>query len=242
MNLIVDVGNTQIKWAVFHHDNLKERYVSLSRENFVPQALLRREFKASILSASGLVPDNVREFLRTCSDDFLEMNAKTNLPIKLVHKTPNTLGLDRKAACVGASVLYPDKHCLIFDAGSALTVDFLHAEKGMMGGNISPGLSMRFSALHNFTAKLPLLSPKETENIMGFSTDESIINGVQNGIIFEIKAYLTQFSEKYSDIVPIITGGDAQFFVKKLKSGIFAQPYLNLIGLNRILKYYAENK
>ena len=242
MNLIVDLGNTRVKWAIFDGEKLLEKFVTGLPYASVPEEIAPMDFDASILSASGRVPDDLKRFLDTRSRHFLEMTHQTPIPVPLVHDTPETLGLDRKAVCVGASCLYPGRHCLVIDAGSALTVDFLHAEKGMMGGNISPGLSMRFLSLHNFTANLPLLSPKETTQIMGFSTEESIINGVQNGIVAEVSAYLRQYLEKYPDIVPIITGGDAQFFVKNLKSSIFAQPDLILIGLNRILKYYAENK
>ncbi len=239
MNLIVDIGNSRIKFAWFNVDELVGKCFSNLFVSELPSEISRLNFDFVFVSASGKNQPEIISLLKQRVRHFRIMDSETPIPLKLKHKTPQTLGLDRKAACVGASVVYPNKNCLVFDAGTALTIDLLLHEHGMMGGNISPGLKLRFQSLHNFTEHLPLLNPAETNFPLGNKTTDSILNGVQLGILFEVEAYIEKYSEEYPDIVPVFTGGDADFFVKNLKNSIFAQPDLVVIGLNRILKYYA---
>jgi type III pantothenate kinase len=112
-----------------------------------------------------------------------------------------------------------------------------------IGGNISPGLAMRFKALHRFTSTLPHLEADEDEiKQLGKTTDEAIISGVMNGIVYEIEGYINGFSNQYKNLQVVLTGGDANSFDKKLKNSIFVVSHLNLIGLNRILDYNAQQK
>lgn len=242
MNLIVDIGNSRVKWAEFKDDVLVKKYYSLSNNDDIPENVLKKKYKCIMISATGKFSPKVFSQLVPLSDEILQMDCNTPIPIILEHYTPKTLGLDRKAACVGASVIYPNRDCLVFDAGTALTIDLLLKDRGMVGGNISPGLSLRFEALHNFTENLPLLSSGNYKSDLGKSTKDSIINGVQQGILREVEAYICEYKAKYPEMLTIITGGDAHFFVKNLKSSIFVQPDIVVIGLNRILKYYAEIK
>lgn len=168
------------------------------------------------------------------------MSATLPLPLSINHETPDTLGHDRKAACVGAAYLYPEKNLFIIDAGTAITYDFVSASGIMEGGNISPGLSMRFKALHNYTGKLPLLKPGNMKQILGQSTEQSIRNGVQYGIISEVKWYKKLMEKQYKGLITVVTGGDAAFLAKNLKNSIFVHSNLVLIGLYRILKHYVE--
>lgn len=242
MNLIVDIGNSRTKFAWFEDDKMIGNCFSNSFSPALPEIILQQRFQQVLVSASGKVLPEIKMALIRQSDAFMIMDSETPIPLSVHSETPKTLGLDRKAACVGASVIYPGKSCLVFDAGTALTIDLLDCERGMMGGNISPGLKLRFQSLHNFTEHLPLLKPAETNFLLGNSTTESILNGVQLGVLFEIEAYIERCSAEYPEILPVFTGGDADFFVKNLKNSIFAQPDLVVIGLNRILKYYAESK
>jgi type III pantothenate kinase len=238
MNLVIDIGNTRTKYGIFDRDILVSTYSELSSERRPPDEIASRFYDNIIIANSGKL--DKLEIYKSLSHNLVVMDGLTKLPISLKHKTPESLGQDRKAACVGANTLFPDRTCLVFDAGTALTIDLLHPVKGMIGGNISPGLKLRFHALHNFTAALPLLSIEESKSTLGDSTHTSIVNGVQQGIIFEVDAYIRKYQEQYADLLPIFTGGDAVFFVKNLKSSIFVQPDLVIIGLNRILKYYAK--
>jgi type III pantothenate kinase len=169
----------------------------------------------------------------------LVVNNSTRLPFKNLYKTPETLGTDRIAAAAGAKTLYTQADCLAIDAGTCVTFDFIDAGDNYYGGSISPGISMRFKALHNFTARLPLVNKKERTELIGANTEESIQSGVMNGIASEVDGMIASYKSIYPELKVIICGGDAPFFETNLKQSIFAVPELVLIGLNRILEYNA---
>lgn len=237
--LICDIGNTRAKLAVFDDNKLKEIYVSDTENILIPDQLKNRNYKYSIASLTTGKDKTVRKKLKKISPEIIYMSENIPFPIDIDHHSKSSLGQDRKAACAGASQMFPDNPLLVIDAGSAITFDLILPDKGMSGGNISPGLSMRFRALNNFSGKLPLLKPENVSNLLGKTTNESIISGVQNGIISETEWYIKHFTRLYPEIKIVLTGGDARFFDKKLKNSIFVVPNLVLIGLYRIIKNYA---
>ncbi len=182
------------------------------------------------------------DMLRQCFGYVLILDENTPVPVKNMYQTPGTLGKDRLAGVVGANNIYPDRNVLIIDAGTAITYDVVDDQNRYIGGNISPGLTMRFRALHDFTGRLPLVEPKTEVPFLAGNTEDAIAGGVQNGIVFEMDSCITLFKKKFKDLIIIFTGGDAEFFDKKLKSTIFVDPDLILRGLNRILIYNVENK
>jgi type III pantothenate kinase len=171
---------------------------------------------------------------------YLQLDHQTPLPIKNAYGTPETLGKDRLAAIVGARQLYPGENCLVIDAGTCITYDLLRADGVYLGGNISPGLAMRFKAMHAFTARLPLVEQGEIKDPIGQSTETAMRNGGQLGTVLEIEGFIRLFSDQFGSLRVIFTGGDADFFAKVLKIEIFVNPDLVLRGLNKILTYNAE--
>jgi type III pantothenate kinase len=167
------------------------------------------------------------------------LSQHTKLPFMNEYETPATLGSDRIAAVAGAYYLYPGRNVLIIDAGSAVTIDFLSG-KTYKGGNISPGLSMRFKALHRFTGKLPHGSTTEKYTTPGKSTLEAVTAGVITGLIFEINEYIREFEEKNIDSVVVLTGGDSGYLRDRIRAKVNYQPDLVLDGLNHILEYNAK--
>ncbi len=242
MNLIVDIGNTFTKLFVFENDeiayfhqfNTNEKYAV--NELFIEYPLITN----AIISSVAEVPEELVSQIKKQVQILIMLDAETELPIKNLYKTPETLGKDRLAGIVGAYNIFPKQNVLAIDAGTAITFDFINEKGEYLGGNISPGLNMRFSALNHFTNKLPLLQKQEQFPLIGAGTDEAIIAGVQNGIIFEIESYIARFSADFAELKVILTGGDTFFFAHKLKCTIFAQPFLVAIGLNRILQNNAE--
>lgn len=237
LNLIVDIGNTQTKVAIFNCNELVHfsRYDKLSEAIF-DEALTHYSPKRAIVSRVGKVPFNIIEFL-SHKMPVVEFNSSTPIPIKNSYSTKDTLGSDRLAAAVGANTLYPNCNILAIGCGTAITYDFTTSQGEYLGGAISPGISVRFKALNHFTAKLPLVEIDENFPILATTTQGSILSGVQNGAIFEIDGYINALRQNISDFKVILTGGDAIFFVGKLKSSIFVNPNLILIGLNRILNH-----
>ena len=192
---------------------------------------------ACILSSVSVANQEIVDVLMQKSIHFMELTAGTAIPIRNLYKTPETLGKDRLAAIVGAYGLFPGRDILVFDVGTALTIDFIDKDGNYRGGNISPGLNMRFRALHDYTQQLSLQTPKDDYNLLGDTTASAIVSGVQNGMVFEMNHYIEHFVKKNLNLVTIFTGGDIFFFVNKINIRIFAEPNLVLIGLNNIIKY-----
>ena len=145
--------------------------------------------------------------------------------------------MDRIASACGAFQLFPRENTLSIDAGTCITYEFTDADGNYRGGGISPGLNMRFKAVHTFTAKLPLISAKQNAPLVGNTTETSIQSGVINGLIAEIDGIIDRYQREFGAVRVILCGGDTRFFENQLKASIFASPELVLIGLNSILNY-----
>ena len=200
------------------------------------------QLNQAILSSVKPVDDELLQFLSGNFDFFIELDHRTEIPIKNLYETPETLGKDRLAAAVGANELFPNQNILIIDAGTAITYDLVSEKNEFIGGNISPGLQMRFKALNQFTGKLPLVNHSDDFQHIGRSTTDAIRAGVQNGILYEIAQTIELFNKNYQNLQIVMTGGDSIFFDKKLNYTIFVHFNITLIGLNRILEYNAKNK
>ncbi|SFU27696.1 type III pantothenate kinase [Pustulibacterium marinum] len=242
MNLVIDVGNTFSKIAVFQNDSIVDLEKVTFEELFftVQKKIEKFPIKASILFSVNHDAEELSAFLKekTC---FVKMANDLKLPFSNNYGTPNTLGQDRIALAAQAAHSFPFQNLLIIDAGTCITYDFLDDQKKYLGGGISPGLRMRFEALHNFTAKLPVIIAEEIDFIIGSNTSESMLSGVVNGIVYEIDGFITEYSKNYKDLTVILTGGDAQFLSKRLKNGIFANSNFLLEGLNTILELNKTN-
>ena len=243
MNLLIDSGNTLTKIAVFDNNKL----INLSHFNLLEiKDIIKLKNKSPeldycILSTVATIKKAVLKYLKNNFNIFINLNYKTKIPVANQYNTKTTLGSDRIALITGANNIYPDTNVLVIDVGSAITYDFINYKNQYLGGNISPGLSMRFKALNKFTKKLPLLSKDENYFLISDNTKDAIISGVQNGIIFEMQGYISKYKKQFKNIKIILSGGDASFFENKLKNTIFAEPNLIFYGLNRILEYNANN-
>jgi len=200
------------------------------------------QLNQAILSSVKPVDDEILQFLSENFDLFIELDHLTELPLENLYETPETLGKDRLAAAVGANELFPNQNLLIIDAGTAITYDLVSEKNQFVGGNISPGLQMRFKALNYFTGKLPLVSYSDEFQTIGKNTTDAIRAGVQNGILYEIAQTIELFNKNYQNLQIVMTGGDSIFFDKKLNYSIFVHFNITLIGLNRILEHNAKNK
>jgi type III pantothenate kinase len=239
LNLIVDIGNTQIKAAFYENNQLLRLENSKESEvEFISDLISKHENIGQIIISS--VRNYPKELIRSLKNENRKVvffNADIKTPLENLYESKKTLGYDRLAACAGANGLHPNKNCLVIDAGTAITFDFVNAENQYLGGCISPGLQMRFTALHKYTQKLPMLSPAEEFNLIGKNTKDAIVSGVQNGLIFEIDSYINKQKEKHADLQVILTGGDAHFLSKLLNNKVQLQTEIVLLGLNKILEY-----
>ena len=238
MDIVIDVGNSGAKAALFEEGKLKEH---LRFEALQPEALKplfdRYNVDRGLLSTVVALPDKTLEYLTNSLGSFHLFDDVTKTPLAIDYHTPGTLGKDRIAAAVGAEHLYPGEELLVVDAGTAITFDHVTASGCYKGGNISPGMKMRFDALHTLTDKLPLIDENGELPLLGNSTETAIRSGVVRGICYEMDGYIDALRNEVKHLSVFLTGGNAFYFEAKLKNRIFAEPNLVLIGLYRILLY-----
>ncbi len=239
MNLVIDVGNTLVKLAVFNNNQLQFKKTCIKAEFLSHVNDVFENFSNidnCILSSVGNLTEHQLLKLRQ-KTNFSVLDQSTKIPFINKYATPNTLGVDRIALVAAAAVQYPQKNVLVIDAGTCITYDFINSSNEYLGGSISPGMSMRYSALHTFTAKLPLLDASQPCKLIGDSTASNMHIGVFNGIFFEIDGFIDAFKKDNSNLTVILTGGDAHFLRDRLKNDIFANSNFLLEGLNHILEY-----
>ena len=232
MVLVIDIGNTFCKIAPMDSPHV-------SKVHSLPHDQL-------IQYTEKLLKENETDQIAICSvhhsiDSFLEhfdkmteitvIDQKLKLPFKNLYQS-NTLGNDRIALVAGAQKsVKKDQAALVIDAGTCVTYDFLDCNHDYHGGAISPGLEMRFKALHTFTSKLPLVQPTIKPSTTGTTTIKSIQSGVQNGLAMEIDSMIDHYKIQEKDIKIFLTGGDSALLSKQLKNRFFADSYLALIGI-----------
>jgi len=213
-----------MKWATFEGRKLVDCGYGMSDE-------LMAKADYMLACASGELPEGV---------SVQRLTADMPLPIKLDYKTPETLGADRIADACGAAGLHPGESCLVIDAGTCITVDFIDAKGVYHGGAIMPGLKMNLQALHTFTAKLPLIDLEGVEKtpVLGRSTEESILAGTVGATLLALAGYVALYKEKAPNLRVLLTGGDAKYLLASgTNNGWEHVQNLTLIGLNEIMIY-----
>ncbi|MCF0060679.1 type III pantothenate kinase [Dyadobacter chenwenxiniae] len=235
MNIVIDSGNTYSKVGWFQEEKLLRYTTRLTFSELIEA--VRSEIPEYILFSS--VSYTAADFENALGKSLktFELTPETPLPITKNYDTPQTLGADRIAASAGANFLYPGEDLVVIDMGTCITYDLIDKNAVFQGGLISPGVKMRFNAMHSFTKRLPLVEPEPGPPLIGKSTRSAMQSGVMNGVLAEIQGIIEQYRHNSPDLRVLLCGGDAAFFESSLKPPIFAVPELVLIGLNRILTY-----
>lgn len=237
MNLVIDIGNTLQKCAIFDNND-QEVYFQI-HENITIAILdnifIKYKIERSIYCSVSKSDSEILHYLKNHSHCIV-FNHQVKLPITIEYENIETLGLDRIANGVGAASLFPGENCLSIQAGTCMVYDFIDKKGIFQGGAISPGLKMRLKSLHDQTEKLPLLELDTINYFLGKNTQQSIKSGVINGVIFEIDGQIESYKTQFNPLKVVITGGDMFFLQNSIKNQIFATPNLVLIGLNKILK------
>lgn len=240
MDLILDIGNTRIKYATFKNGRLNHKgYCSDNELENVLTTLAGKISRLLISTVKPLTNSQEIEFNKVCSKVAV-LSSKLKIPFNNKYETPKTVGADRLALAAGGLLDSPNNPILIIDIGTCMTFDFVSDEADYLGGAISPGLQMRLKALHNFTGKLPLVAVKEPKDLIGRNTNESILSGVINGMQYEIDGIIDAYKLRYPRVKTILTGGDSTFFDKKLKNSIFADADILLKGMHFILEHNTD--
>lgn len=223
---------------MFENAELKHFFVFESTNALIEAGLFETYPIKNCIVAS--VVENVEPFIDQLKEKTQTQVFTSLMPVPIInlYQSANTLGSDRLAAAVGGASLFPGKNVIVIDAGTCVKYNFVNSNNEFIGGAISPGLKMRFKALNTFTSKLPLLDVNEKfDTLIGTTTAESILSGVEMGVIAEVEGLIDSYKQLFPDINVVLTGGDANFFEKRLKRRIFADSFLILKGLNCILDH-----
>lgn len=231
MTLTLDIGNTMVKWALFDGDRLTDCGRQATLEG-VPRA------ERAMVCASGSA--DLRA-LAAVADEVHLLTAETPLPIAVDYETPQTLGPDRLAAACGARRLGGGRACVVVDAGTCITIDYIDAAGVYHGGAILPGMEMKFRALHTFTAKLPLLCDVAGDEapLTGRSTRASMAAGVLSATRFAVEGFVARYRAEVPDCAVLLTGGDAERLWGEGRLAVAdcrIEPQLVMVGLNEIGK------
>lgn len=236
MNLVVDIGNSSLKVAIFDKKLMTSKFIYTNQSlNIFSDLFKNNVIDNCLISNVSTIDKNILDFLKINSNLF-SINESINLPFINLYKTKNTLGHDRIALVSAAAIDFPDQNTLIIDTGTCITYDFKNSENEYLGGGISPGIQMRFKSLNSQTSKLPLSTINLEYKLIGDDTNSSINSGVVYGVISEINGIINQYQERFKNIKIILTGGDSNFLLKKIKNTIFADQNFLLKGLNYLLE------
>ena len=235
MRLALDIGNSAVKWATFDQKGLVENGSWSKRDNGWLSFNLSQVQQAMVCASGDPAP--IMQWLSAAGVPTQVLTADSPLPIGMRYQTPSTLGPDRIAAACGAFALHPGKNCLVIDAGTCITVDYVDASANYHGGAIMPGLDMSVLALHEHTARLPLIDEAKVTSsavhIPGRSTQDSILAGTVGATLLALAGFVTLYKQQ-GPLHVIITGGDAPRLVETSSQGWEHVPHLNLLGLNHV--------
>ncbi len=243
MDLVVDVGNTFVKIAVFEDDNIifHQKHSEINA-SIIFEIKNKFPIKRAIISSVRNNEAEISAIFKKINISFYWLNHQMKFPFKMDYKTPETLGLDRISAVAGAMALFPNTNLLVVDMGTCVTFDFVDESLTYHGGSIAPGFEMRFKALPHFTHKLPLIKlENQPVKLIGDSTENSIISGIYNGLKYEILGMISAYEQQYNDLKIVLTGGDFKLFDLEVKNRIFADDFLVLRGLQQILILNEKN-
>ena len=243
MILTVDVGNTRIKASVFEGNTALENFIFEKNElEEQIEKILKKFPNCSDLVVASVGSIEKQSFLTFENQLKVHFFSHEDVfPFHNKYATPKTLGIDRMILAAGAVLQFPKQNRLVIDAGTCITYDFIDENDNYLGGAISPGLRLRYESLHNFTARLPLLTLEAPETYIGNSTQQAIHSGVVNGFVYEIDGFIDEYRKEFLNFIIILTGGDADFLAKRLKNTIFANSNFLLESLNQTYQYKIDN-
>jgi type III pantothenate kinase len=234
ITLCLDFGNTRLKAAIFE-DAALHKTIVLTEDPAAHLQSIIDEFKParSILSSVVNHPPEIEALLQRRTH-FHRLNNESRLPFTIPVGKPETVGADRLAIAAASVFLFPKRNILAIGLGSCITYNFISQEHELLGGSISPGMEMRFKAMHQFTAKLPMAQADWNVPLVGYDTKTNLQSGVVLGMAKEIDGIIEAYEERYGNFNALLTGGDIGIFEPHLKNKIFADSELIFKGLYAI--------
>ncbi len=232
--LCLDFGNTRLKAALFENDVFKGEELLPDDSNETIAALIGRlQPQKSILSSVINHNAGIEDLLAE-KTNFHKLSHLTQVAFTTPVGKPASIGADRLALVAAAVRYFPGKNTLVVGLGSCITYNFVNQYNEFLGGSISPGMEMRFKAMNEHTALLPLVKKDWNFPIIGYDTKTNLQSGVIAGISFEIAGFIDFYAKNYGNFNAVLTGGDAGYFARQLKNKIFADLNFLFKGLYAI--------
>lgn len=240
MNLVLDFGNTRIKAGIFEGKELRHSAIFQNVQDLMQASLIKEKYQTCILASVTREHKKAHNYLAERCQTLL-FGPETSIPILNRYKSPSSLGSDRLLASLGAFTFFPDRPVLTIDAGTCIKYNFVNGQNEFLGGAISPGISMRLRAMHQFTNALPLIEVKAYyTQLIGDTTETSLLSGAILGAASETDAMIERYKANFPELQVVLTGGDCGHLSGLLKNTFFAQQNLVLIGLNTVLIHAAK--
>lgn len=220
--LCLDFGNTRLKAAIFENDVFKVEEVLPDDSKSTIERLVSMYHPHKTILSSVINHNFEIEEILSRQSKFHKISHHSRVNFTSPTGKPETIGADRLALMAAAVHYFPKKNSLVVALGSCITYNFINQNHEFLGGSISPGMEMRFKAMNEYTALLPLVQKDWNFPIIGYDTKTNLQSGVIAGITYEIDGYIDFYAEKYGNFNVVLTGGDAGYFARQLKNKIFA--------------------
>lgn len=231
ITICFDFGNTRLKAAIFENENFAGEFVLPDDRSTTLQAIINKHKPDRTILSSVINHNEEIETLLADNSHFHKLSPFTRINFTTPVGKPETIGADRLALMAAASHFFPRKHNLVIALGTCITYNFLNQYGEFLGGGISPGMDMRFIAMRDYTAKLPLVTAAWNFPLIGYDTKTNILSGVIMGMTNEIEGFIQKYEERYSNFNVVLTGGNSGYFASQLKKEIFADHNFLFKGL-----------
>jgi type III pantothenate kinase len=239
MRLLIDVGNTQVKY-VFQASGVAAALSDIVYLNYhafqaqLSQGKFLRVSEVILANVHGNeVLDAIEKWVTDYNIAFVQVHSSARaFGISSSYQQPETLGVDRWLAMIGAKQLYPQQNLLIIDAGTATTVDLLTANGQHFGGWIMPGVQTLFDSLLTRTTKI-IATAKVTASISFGQDSSSCLNhGSWAMTIGAIKEAIIQANSLLTLDKVLITGGNGEQIAMLMAEHCQLEPKLVFLGLS----------
>ena len=231
ITICFDFGNTRLKAAIFDADTLLEELVLADDSNLSVMTLVEKYKPARTILSSVINHNPEIEAILQNQSRFHKLSPSTKINFTTPVGKPETIGADRLALMAATAHYFAGKHNLVIALGSCITYNFLNQHGEFLGGGISPGMDMRFKAMHDYTAKLPLINASWNFPLIGYDTKTNMLSGVIHGMANEIEGFIQKYEDKYSNFNVVLTGGNSAYFASQVKKRIFADHNFLFKGL-----------
>lgn len=238
--IYLDIGNSGFKlfkrspdrtWTLLQKgsdedaERIAEHFLSLNRE--------------AVPVVSSVREDLLQKFRKRLNGRPIEMIRASSIPEKMLdYDTPETLGIDRFLACLGAFSL-SNSTVIVVDAGSACTIDLMTSDSVFRGGVIMPGLGILHNSVRNQLPELPDVERQIPARWPGKSTVQSLEWGINGTFLMALKGFLKKYQKEGGEAAIWLTGGDSEFLFQSLRDEFPVQR--NSYLLPEGMAHFSEN-